>query len=71
MKEECEECFLVTDINLLEEELDKKEEQLEYYRSILMEIAMLPDSVFHTHYTLKEKIERMKMIAEKAQKGKW
>jgi hypothetical protein len=68
---ECDECFMAEDISRLEIELEKAEELVEYYKSILMEIATLPDSPFHKHYTLKEKIERMQMIAEKAQKGKW
>jgi hypothetical protein len=71
MKEECAECFLIEDIGRLEQEIEKKEELIEYYISILSEIATLPNSPFHKHYTLKEKIDRMQLIAEKAQKGKW
>jgi len=71
MKEECDECFMLGTVERLEEEIEKLEELNEYYKSILVEIATLPSSPFHKHYTLKEKIERIQLIAEKAQKGKW
>lgn len=71
MTEECEDCYLFHDVTRLEIELEKAQELVEYYKGILVEIATLPESQFHKHYTLKEKIDRMQMIAEKAQKGKW
>ena len=76
--EECDECFLLNDYKNLESKIEDLESKIEnlkskidYFKEILREIEELPKSPFFNDFDLQMKIERMRLIAQKAIKEKW
>jgi hypothetical protein len=69
--EECDECFLLNDYKNLERKIEDLESKIDYFKEILREIEELPKSPFFNDFDLQMKIERMRLIAQKAIKEKW
>jgi hypothetical protein len=69
--EECDECFLLNDYKNLERKIEDLESKIDYFKEILREIEELPKSPFFEDFDLQMKIERMRLIAQKAIKEKW
>jgi len=69
--EECDECFLLNDYKNLESKIKDLESKIDYFKEILREIEELPKSPFFNDFDLQMKIERMRLIAQKAIKEKW
>jgi hypothetical protein len=69
--EECDECFLLNDYKNLESKIEDLESKIDYFKEILREIEELPKSPFFADFDLQMKIERMRLIAQKAIKEKW
>lgn len=69
--EECDECFLLNDYKNLERKIEDLESRIDYFKEILREIEELPKSPFFNDFDLQMKIERMRLIAQKAIKEKW
>lgn len=69
--EECDECFLLNDYKNLESKIEDLESKIDYFKEILREIEELPKSPFFNDFDLQMKIERMRLIAQKAIKEKW
>jgi hypothetical protein len=69
--EECDECFLLNDYKNLESKIEDLESKIDYFKEILREIEELPKSPFFEDFDLQMKIERMRLIAQKAIKEKW
>ena len=69
--EECDECFLLNDYKNLERKIEDLESKIDYFKEILREIEELPKSPFFEDFDLQMKVERMRLIAQKAIKEKW
>ena len=69
--EECDECFLLNDYKNLESKIENLKSKIDYFKEILREIEELPKSPFFNDFDLQMKIERMRLIAQKAIKEKW
>lgn len=69
--EECDECFLLDGYKNLESKVEKLESRIDYFKEILREIEELPKSPFFEDFDPLMKMERIRLIAEKAIKEKW